>query len=76
MDKITLNQLLQYFDTDANRIQIVPRDHYWDSADELSMDSELLEPFKDWLITYISYELAFSDGKPIVRVSIEPNKEK
>ena len=74
MYKITLGQLLQYFDdeqTPAERIQIVTGDHDWDEADELFVDSELITPFIDWTVESMFFEKSFYDGKPLIRVAIE-----
>ena len=78
MEKIILKQLLQYYDLSlepADRIQIVTDGQDWDDADELSVNSDLLKPFSDWTVADMSCEKAFSDERPIIRVSIkERNK--
>ena len=55
MKQIQLWQLLQYLgekdDPDnAGRIQIVTENREWDDYEELSVLSDLLEPFKDWYV--------------------------
>lgn len=73
MSKITLSQLLQYYDKieAPNRIQIVTGNNDWDFADELTVNSKLLEPFGDSNITNMSCEKSFQDGSPVIRISLE-----
>lgn len=75
MERIKLWQILQYL-TMADRtelIQIVTNDNDWDDAHELSADCELLEPFYDYLVTDMSFELSYMSGEPVIRVGIEKN---
>ena len=73
MSKITLSQLLQYYDKieAPNRIQIVTGNNDWDFADELTVNSKLLEPFGDSNITDMSCEKSFKDGSPVIRISLK-----
>ena len=78
MNKITLGQLLQYYDLDQNpvdRIQIVSPEHNWKDADELSVDSILLKEFCDWNVIHMGIEKTFADSEPALRVLIEPAKK-
>lgn len=73
MDKITLAQLLQYFemeDEPVEKIQIVSAGQEWDYADELYGNSELLHPFRNCIITDISCEESYDHKNPIIRVGI------
>ena len=77
MSKITLSQLLSYFNYDEmipSRIQVVTSDKDWNKADELYVDSELLDPFLDYMIMYMGFEKSYEDGSPILRVSIDGTK--
>ena len=74
MDKIRLWQLLQYYDMNespGNRIQVVSLDHEWGDADELFVDSEILEPFYDYIVADLRCEKSFIDGSPVLRVSLK-----
>ena len=73
MNKITLSELLQYYDKETepvDRIQIVTGGHDWDSPDEFNIDSELLEPFADYIVTDMCCEESFRKS-PVIRVSIK-----
>lgn len=73
MGKIMLKDLLQYIedeDEPANRIQIVTGGQEWDSADELGADSELLAPFKEWVVLWMRSEESYKDRIPIIRAFI------
>ena len=74
MGKITLEQLLQYFDehTDPEyRIQIVMPNEEWDCATEMWVGSELLKPFMKYFVQEIDYEESYFDKKPLIRVSLD-----
>lgn len=74
MDKITLEQLLQYFemeDDPVDKVQIVTENQEWDYADELYGNSELLKPFRNWIITDIRCEESYESKKPILRIVIQ-----
>ena len=74
MKKITLSQLLEYFNYEEmipQKIQVVTSGRDWHEADELYVDSELLDPFLDFTITDIGFEKSYTDGDPILRVSIK-----
>lgn len=74
MNKITLSQLLEYFNYDdmiPEKIQIVTSGRDWHEADELYVDSELLEPFMDYTIMHMGFEKSYEDGSPVLRVSIK-----
>ena len=75
MNKVTLEQILQYLNIESGcgNIQIVMNDHDWDDAHEVSVDCELLEPFYNWIVTDMSSELSYMDGTPLIRVGIEKN---
>ena len=75
MRKVTLVEILQYLNVEkgCGMIQIVMNDHDWDDAHEVSVDCELLEPFKDYIVTDMSSELSFLEGTPLIRVGIEKN---
>ena len=77
MNRITLSQLLEYFNYDEmipNRIQVVTSDKDWHEADELYVDSELLDPFLDYTIMHMGFEQSYEDRSPILRVSINRTK--
>ena len=77
MLKITLGQLLQYYDADeepAERIQIVTGSQDWDCADEIAVNSDLLASFANWVITDMRCETDH-DGKPIIRVAIDRSQQ-
>ena len=74
MDRITLEQLLQYYDKTedpADRLQIVTRGKDWDCADEFSIDSKLLEHFAKFKVTDMGCVESHKDKKPIIRVGID-----
>lgn len=74
MKKITLSQLLEYFNYDEmipQTIQVVTSGRDWSEADEMYVDSELLDPFLDYTITDIGFEKSYTNGEPILRVSIK-----
>ena len=75
MNKVTLEQILQYLNIESGcgNIQIVMNDHDWDDAHEVSVDCELLEPFYNWIVTDMSSELSYMDGTPLIRVGSEKN---
>ena len=75
MNKVTLQQILQYLNVESGcgNIQIVMNDHDWDDAHEVSVDCELLEPFYNWIVTDMSSELSYMDASPLIRVGIEKN---
>ena len=59
MGKITLEQLLQYFDEQTvpkYGIQIVMPNEEWDCATEMWVGSELLKPFMKYFVQEIDYE--------------------
>ena len=77
MEKITLSQLLSYFNYDEmipSRIQVVTSDKEWHEADELYVDSELLDPFLNYTIMHMGFEKSYEDESPILRVSIDGTK--
>ena len=74
MGKITLEQLLQYFDEQTDpqyRIQIVMPNEEWDCAAEMWVGSELLKPFMKYFVQEIGYEESYFDKKPLIRVSLD-----
>ena len=73
MNKVTLQQILQYLNVESGcgNIQIVMNDHDWDDAHEVSVDCELLEPFYNWIVTDMSSDLSYMDASPLIRVGIE-----
>ena len=74
MKKITLAQLLQYYDMDEDAvelIQIVIGNHDWEDAHELYADSELLKPFYEYTVTALRCEESYDEGRPVLRVAIE-----
>ena len=75
MNKVTLQQILQYLNVESGcgNIQIVMNDHDWDDAHEVSVDCELLEPFYNWIVTDMSSDLSYMDASPLIRVGIEKN---
>lgn len=76
MDKITLGQLVQYFDLSpdlVDPIQIVMPGHDWDDINELDANSELLEPFYEYVVTAMGCEAGCMDGKPVIRATITPD---
>ena len=78
IEKITLKQLLQYFDQEIEpqaAIQIVVGEEEWDLATELYIASELLTPFMDYYIQEMGYEESYFDHKPLLRVSISKERD-
>lgn len=79
MNKITLSQLLQYNkdeDEQDKNIQVVMYGRDWETADEVRMDSELLYPFLDYIITDMAFHKPFNGKDPVLRVSIRPPQQK
>ena len=75
MKKITLEQLLQYFDAQEdpqNYIQIVCPNDSWECATEVWVGSDLLTPFMKYYVQEIGYEESYYEKKPLIRVSIDP----
>jgi hypothetical protein len=72
MERITFGQLLQYLDP-VDRVQVVSGYQDWDEADELSVKSELLNPFEDYSIQFMRIEETVG-GKPVISVAIEKEK--
>ena len=73
MKPIMLGQLIQYFDKfdeRVNRIQITMGNREWKDADEVSVDSELLKPWKHNYIQFMGMEKSYKDGENIIRVSL------
>ena len=67
---------MQYFDMEddpVDKIQIVATNQEWDYADELYGNSELLQPFWNWVITDIRCEESYENKRPILRIIIQPN---
>lgn len=71
---IRLSQILRFFEKDT-RIQIVTYGIDWNAAVEMSAGDILLYPFYDYLVTDLASEESYKDGTPIIRVSIEENKD-
>ena len=74
MCKITLAQLLQYYDMEddpVDRIQIVMPDQDWDDAADLPVDSELLIAVSNFTVVDMQC-LYTSDNKPVIRVGLSP----
>ena len=71
MNRITLGQLAQYMNDAQAMIQIVMPGHDWDDIDEISAGSELLDPFYDYIISYMGCEISCISGDPVIRVQIE-----
>jgi hypothetical protein len=73
MGRITLAQLLQYFDPKTEpeyRIQIVMPECEWDCADEVWVGSHLLDSIKNYYVYEIEIEESYQDEKPVLRVSV------
>lgn len=71
--KITLEQLLQYFDCSEDhidRIQVVTGGNDWDNADELAVNSELLTPFLKRIVSNMSCEKSFRNNDHVLRVEL------
>lgn len=74
MKKITLGQLLQYFEP-FEKIQIMTYGHDWDEAVEVRVGDHLLAPLHDYIVTAMGYEESYKDGSPILRVSVKKGEE-
>ncbi len=70
MKKLVLAELLQYFDEDE-LIQIVTDGHDWEDAYELCVDSDLLKPFRGYIVLAMRSEESYRDKSPVLRVLIE-----
>lgn len=78
MERITLRQLLQYYDQDGtsvDRIQIVTTKQELNCVDELVVNSRLISLIEGWYVVYIMCQKSFFDSKPILRVFIDPDQE-
>lgn len=75
MERVTLEQILQYLKNDEEReiIQIVTENNDWDDAYEVTADCELLKPFYDYTVTDLRSDLSYMDGEPVIKVGIEKN---
>ena len=71
MDKITLNQLLQYYENGSDLIQIVTDGCDWGDAEEFEVCSALLKQFYDYRVTAMRCEESYNEGLPVLRVLIE-----
>ena len=72
MQKITLGQILQYYDEGENElIHVVTEDRDWDEPNEVYADSEFLKPFRDYIVVGLRAEWAFRADSPVIRVMIE-----
>lgn len=70
MKKLLLEDLLQYFDGDE-LIQIVTNGHDWDEAYELYKGSDLVKPFRGYIVLDMRCEESYRDKSPVLRVLIE-----
>jgi len=75
MSKVTLEQILQYLQSEDESllIQVVTSGHDWDDAYEVTADCDLLKPFYDYIVTDLRGDLSYMDGEPIIKVGIEKN---
>lgn len=74
MNKITLGQLMQYYDTAQDvreLVQVVFEGQDWDEAEELYADSEFLKPLYGYTVTALRCEESYEEGLPVLRVMIE-----
>ena len=55
----------------TDRIQVVTSDHDWNEAEEVFADSELLEPFYNYIVTDMSCERSYADGGPVLRIALK-----
>ena len=70
--KVTLEQITQYYDEESNdQIQIVLGNAEWDDAYELPVNSELLKPFLNYIVTDMRCEESYLNKKPVLRVALE-----
>lgn len=71
--KIRLKDLIQYYDMDgeyADSIQIVMEGCDWDEAYELMVDSDLLKPYMEYVVTDMRIEESCR-RVPVLRVGIK-----
>lgn len=74
MELIRLSQLIQYYDSQGDpidRIQIVSGEHELEDADEMTIDSEFLKPFMNWIVTELMCVMSYRDQMPVLRVAIK-----
>ena len=79
MERITLGQLLQYFDCESepvDKIQVATEKQEWDDAAELAADSELLRPFMGFYVESMGLEDSLTGRKTVIRVSICKDNQK
>lgn len=68
--KIQLADLIQYYDQEDDKIQIVFSGHEWDDSYEMFVNSELLKPYTGYTITDMRIERSCT-GDPVIRVAIK-----
>ena len=71
---ITLKQLLAYFDPErkpVDRVQVVSWKQEWEQADELSVNSDLLDPIRDCQVMAMECTESYIDKKPVLKVLID-----
>ena len=78
MDKITLGQLLQYYDMQRDvreLVQVVFNGQEWDDAEELYADSEFLKPLYGYTVIALRCEQSYELCLPVLRVMIEKGEK-
>ena len=76
MNRITLEQLVQYFKGYGEDIQVCFEDQEWDEYEQVSMDSRMLRPYMNYEIICMGLEMANDTKKNILRVEIGEGQEK